>query len=61
MYKDRIKHVIKKLERSGLDEKQKSLFTELLELTHSEQKVTLDILDEVLAINDMILNNPTLH
>jgi hypothetical protein len=49
VYKDRIKHVIQKLERSGLDEKQKSLFTEL------------DTLDEVLAINDMILNNPTLH
>ena len=61
MCKDRIKHVIQKLGCSGLDEKQRSLFTELLELMYSEQKVTLDTLDEVLAINDMILNNPTFH
>jgi len=57
----RIKQLISKLKSSGLSEGQMSMITELMDIAVDEQNKTIVALDEALALNEVLLENPTFH
>jgi hypothetical protein len=61
MLKVRIIELAKELERSGLSEYQMSLVTELFDLNLNEQKLAVHAMGKAVALNEILIENPTFH
>jgi|TARA_R110001583_G_C5476472_1_gene393352 hypothetical protein len=61
MLKDRIKTLALELEKSGLNDYQMSLVTELFEINLAEQKLSVNALRKAVAFNEILTENPVFH